>query len=88
VGHALTPWPGHIPAFVLAPITCGKSEEHLLFPGTMTLTSETLLATMNEIAESAYRGSFRKLLIINGQGGQPQIMKMCTREIRFLTPIF
>ena len=82
VGHALARLPAHIPAFAMAPITYGKSEEHLHFPGTMTLTGETLLATMNEIGESVYRAGFRKLLIVNGHGGQPQVMEMCAREMR------
>jgi creatinine amidohydrolase len=82
VGHALAKVPAHIPAFALAPITYGKSEEHLHFPGTMTLKGETLLATMNEIGESVYRAGFRKLLIVNGHGGQPQVMEMAARELR------
>ena len=82
VGHALARLPAHIPAFAMAPITYGKSEEHLHFPGTMTLTGETLLATMNEIGESVYRAGFRKLLIVNGHGGQPQVMEMAARELR------
>ena len=82
VGHALARLPAHIPAFAMAPITYGKSEEHLHFPGTMTLTGETLLATMSEIGESVYRAGFRKLLIVNGHGGQPQVMEMAARELR------
>ena len=82
VGHALTRLPDHVPAYAMAPITYGKSEEHLHFPGTMTLTGETLLATMNEIGESVYRAGFRKLLIVNGHGGQPQVMEISARELR------
>lgn len=82
VGHALSRLPEHIPAFAMSPITYGKSEEHLHFPGTMTLKGETLLATMNEIGESVYRAGFRKLLIVNGHGGQPQVMEMAARELR------
>ena len=82
VGHALARLPAQVPAFAMAPITYGKSEEHLHFPGTMTLTGETLLATMNEIGESVYRAGFRKLLIVNGHGGQPQVMEMAARELR------
>ena len=40
--------PADVPAFAMAPITYGKSEEHLHFPGTVTLSGETLLATMND----------------------------------------
>ena len=82
VGHALAKLPAEVPAFAMAPITYGKSEEHLHFPGTMTVSGETLLATMNEIGESVYRAGFRKLLIVNGHGGQPQIMEIAAREMR------
>ena len=82
VGHALAKLPADVPAFAMSPITYGKSEEHLHFPGTMTLSGETLLATMNEISESVYRAGFRKLLIVNGHGGQPQIMEISAREMR------
>lgn len=82
VGHALARLGDSVPAYAMAPITYGKSEEHLHFPGTMTLSGETLLATMNEIGESVYRAGFRKLLIVNGHGGQPQVMEMAARELR------
>ena len=82
VGHALARLPKDVPAFAMPPITYGKSEEHLHFPGTITLTGETLLATMTEIGESVYRSGFRKLLIVNGHGGQPQVMEMAAREMR------
>ena len=81
VGHALERLPAHVPSFAMAPITYGKSEEHSHFPGTMTLTGETLLAPMNEIGESVYRAGFRKLLIVNGHSGQPQIMEISAREM-------
>ena len=82
VGHALKRLAPEVRAFALPPITYGKSEEHLHFPGTITLTGETLLATMIEVMESVYRSGFRKLLIVNGHGGQPQIMEIAAREMR------
>jgi creatinine amidohydrolase len=82
MGHALARLPAAVPAFAMAPVVYGKSEEHLHFPGTITLTGETLLATMVEILESTYRSGFRKVLIVNGHGGQPQIMEMAARELR------
>lgn len=82
IGHALARLPASVPAYAMAPITYGKSEEHLHFPGTVTLSGETLLATMNEVGESVYRAGFRKLLIVNGHGGQPQVMEMSARELR------
>ncbi len=82
VGAALARLADHVPAFAIAPITYGKSDEHLHFPGTMTLEGTTLLETVTQIAESVYRSGFRKLLIVNGHGGQPQVMEMAARELR------
>ncbi len=81
-GHALARLPATIPAYAIPPIVYGKSEEHLHFPGTLTLSGDTLLHTLLEIAESLYRAGFRKLLMINGHGGQPQILQIACREMR------
>ena len=48
----------------------------------MTLTGPTLLATITELGESVYRAGFRKLLLANGHGGQPQVLEMAARELR------
>jgi len=82
LGKALEKLPTAVRAFGLAPITYGKSDEHLHFPGTMTLTGPTLLAVVTEIGESVYRAGFRKLLLANGHGGQPQVLEMAARELR------
>ncbi|MEH6567103.1 MAG: creatininase family protein [Halopseudomonas sp.] len=82
VGHAMARLPAEVPAYALAPITYGKSDEHLHFPGTMTLTGEILLHTIQEIGESVYRAGFRKLIMVNAHGGQPQPLEMAARELR------
>ncbi len=82
MGHALARLPAEVPAFALPPITYGKSDEHLHFPGTVTLEGTTLLDTVTQIGESVYRMGFRKLLIVNAHGGQPQVMEMAARELR------
>lgn len=82
VGKALEKLPSSVPAYALAPITYGKSDEHLHFPGTMTLTGEVFLHTIQEIGESVYRAGFRKLIMVNAHGGQPQPLEMAARELR------
>jgi creatinine amidohydrolase len=82
IGKAFERLPAEIRAFGLPPITYGKSEEHLHFAGTMTLTGTTLLSTMIELGESVYRSGFRKLVFANGHGGQPQVLEMAARELR------
>lgn len=81
-GKALERLDPSVPAFALPPQMYGKSDEHLHFPGTITLSAETLQATLIEIGESVYRAGFRKLLIVNGHGGQPQVIEIAARELR------
>lgn len=82
VGKAMELLPSEIPAYALPAIVYGKSDEHLHFPGTFTLTGELLLHTVIEIGESLYRSGFRKFILVNGHGGQPQPLEMAARELR------
>lgn len=82
VGKALELLPADISAYAIPAISYGKSDEHLHFPGTITLTGEVLLHTIQEIGESVYRAGFRKLLMVNAHGGQPQPLEMAARELR------
>lgn len=60
----------------------GKSNEHIGFPGTLTLSAETLIRQWTEIGESVARAGFRKLIIINSHGGNVQVMEIVARELR------
>ena len=82
VGRALAALPAEVPAFGLPPVVYGKSDEHIHFPGTMLVDGVTLLNTMVALGESVYRAGFRKWLIVNAHGGQPQVMEMAARELR------
>jgi len=82
VGRALSMLPAQVPAYALPPLTYGKSDEHLHFPGTVTLTGDLVQNTVLEIGESIYRSGFRKFLIVNAHGGQPQPLDMAMRELR------
>jgi len=60
----------------------GKSNEHIAFPGTLTLESETLIRLWREIGESVARAGLRRLVIFNSHGGQPQIADIVARDLR------
>lgn len=77
-----------IPAYALPPVWCGKSNEHARFSGTVILRAETLLALLRDIGESVYRMGFRKLVLVNGHGGQPQVVEMIARDLREAYPDF
>ncbi|MDZ8050054.1 MAG: creatininase family protein [Aulosira sp. ZfuVER01] len=81
LGKALAKLDSSIPAYALPSINYGKSNEHWHFPGTITLSTETLTAIIMEVGDSIYRAGFRKLVLMNSHGGQPQVMQMAARDL-------
>jgi len=47
----------------------GMSVHHLGFPGSLSLRPETLIQVMEDLLRSLYRGCFRRIVILNGHGG-------------------
>nr|WP_289623997.1 creatininase family protein [Desertifilum tharense] len=88
IGKALAKLDPQIPAYALAPLYYGKSNEHWHFPGTITLSAQTLMAVLTEVAESIYRAGFRKLVLMNAHGGQPQVMEIVARDLHVKYPDF
>lgn len=82
VGRALHQLESAVPAYALPPLCYGKSNEHIHFSGTVTLSAQTLMAVLMEMAESIYRAGFRKLVLVNGHGGQPQVLEIVARDLR------
>ncbi len=74
--------PAELSVLVLPTLPVGKANEHGLFDGTLSLSAETLLRVWTEVAESALRAGFRKLLILNGHGGQSAIAQIVARDLR------
>ena len=81
LGKALESLDPAIPAYSLPPLYYGKSNEHWHFPGTITLSAETLLRVIHDVAESVYRAGFRKLVLLNAHGGQPQVLEIVARDL-------
>ena len=74
--------PEELPVLILPALPIGKSDEHLAFPGTLSLSYETLARVWMEIGESVHRAGCRKILFFNSHGGQPQVMDIVCRELR------
>ncbi len=88
LGQALAQLPDDIPAYALPPLYYGKSNEHNGFAGTISLTTNTMLALLWDVAESVYRAGFRKLALVNAHGGQPQILELVARDVHEKYPDF
>lgn len=82
VERALALLPDEVPALVLPALVVGKSNEHLAFPGTLSLSYETLARSWIEIGESVARTGCRRIVFFNSHGGQPQLVDVVCRELR------
>ncbi len=60
----------------------GKSNEHALYPGTLTFTIETLLRVWMELGGCVAASGVRKLLILNSHGGQVAALDIVSRDLR------
>jgi creatinine amidohydrolase len=56
-------------ALFLSPLWLGCSPHHLEFPGTVSVSSDTYIRMIEDIAESLIRGGFRRILFINSHAG-------------------
>jgi creatinine amidohydrolase len=54
---------------VAPPLNFGCSPYFLGYPGTLSLRIATLLDVVEDVVRSAYRGGFRRILVLNGHGG-------------------
>lgn len=80
--RALAEAPTNLPVTALPLQAIGKSNEHLAFPGTLSLSAETLIHLLTDIGDSVARAGVRRLILLNSHGGQPQILDIVARELR------
>jgi creatinine amidohydrolase len=63
--------PVGVPVFPVMPY--GLAPYFTAFPGTVSLRVETLLAVMRDVIASVHRSGFRRVLIVNGHGGNAPV---------------
>jgi len=61
-----------IPVFPVLPY--GITPYYLSFPGTMSVRASTYMALIRDLLESLYKTGFRRVLIVNGHGGNSPAM--------------
>ncbi|MEA5048853.1 MAG: creatininase family protein [Eubacteriales bacterium] len=69
--------------FLLLPTVCyALSVEHIHVPGTITLRAETLIHMLTDIGESLLRLGVKKLVLVNGHGGNDSAIQIAGRTLR------
>jgi creatinine amidohydrolase len=82
VAAALSHLPAQVPVLVLPTQQVGYSPEHLDFPGTLSLSFDTVARSWIELGECVARAGVKKLLLLNSHGGQVSLMDIAARELR------
>ena len=60
----------------------GASSNHMHFPGTISLSPETVVGLVDDICRSASYHGFKKLIIINGHEGNDSMLNIAARRVR------
>jgi creatinine amidohydrolase len=74
--------PADLPVTFLPVQRIGQSDEHVAFPGTLTLSAATVIRAWTEIGESVARAGVKKLVLVTSHGGNVSAMEIVARDLR------
>jgi creatinine amidohydrolase len=71
-----------IPELLLVPsIWTGVSAHHMDFPGSITLRAKVFIAVLHDICASLYHHRFRRIVLLNGHGGNRSSLEVLGQEL-------
>jgi creatinine amidohydrolase len=82
LGKALVLVPADLHVFALPPVCYGKSNEHMGFPGTLSVRAETFMAVVRDVGASLASAGFKKLVLYNTHGGNTSLVDVLARDLR------
>ncbi|WP_446744032.1 creatininase family protein [Silvibacterium acidisoli] len=82
LGRALTKLPEDLPVYALPPVCYGKSNEHIGFPGTLSVSASTFMAVVRDLGASLHASGFKKIALYNTHGGNSSLVDVMARDLR------
>jgi len=82
LGHALKILPAELSVYALPPVHYGKSNEHIGFPGTLSVSASTFMAVLRDLGSSLAQARFQKLVLYNTHGGNTALIDVMARDLR------
>jgi creatinine amidohydrolase len=82
MGKALEKLPADLPVYALPPVCYGKSNEHIGFPGTLSVSAATFMAVVRDIGASLAAAEFKKVVLYNTHGGNSSLVDVMARDLR------
>ena len=65
----------------------GSSHHHLPFGGTVSLASERYFGALRDMVASLVQGGFRRIFLLNGHGGNHELMQVVVRDLALDYPV-
>lgn len=73
---------------IVAPVQAfGSSHHHLPRAGTLSLSSDTMLAVLRDLLHSAAETGVRRIVIVNGHFGNEDVARQAVRDVTLTRPI-
>jgi creatinine amidohydrolase len=82
LGAALTRLPAELAVYALPAVCYGKSNEHIGFPGTLSVSASTFMAVIRDLGSSLTASGFKKLVLYNTHGGNSSLVDVMARDLR------
>ncbi len=82
LGKALEKLPVELPVYALPPICYGKSNEHIGFPGTLSVSAATFMSVVRDLGSSLAASGFKKVVLYNTHGGNSSLVDVMARDLR------
>lgn len=82
LGKALALVPAELSVYALPPVCYGKSNEHVGFPGTLSVSAQTFLALVRDLGASITASGFKKVVLYNTHGGNISLVDVLARDLR------
>jgi creatinine amidohydrolase len=82
LGHALNQLSAEHSVYALPAVHYGKSNEHIGFPGTLSVSASTFMAVLRDLGASVAKAGFQKLVLYNTHGGNTALIDVMARDLR------
>ena len=69
------------PSLVLPTLDYAYANENAHFSGGISLSAKTLISVVEEICDEVSRNGFNKIILLNGHGGNNQILRAIQRDL-------
>lgn len=70
-----------IPVVVAPALPYGSSDHHLIFGGTLSLSTATYYQVLRELTLSLAEDGFRRIFLVNGHGGNHELAQLAARDV-------